>query len=243
MGSASLIPTVATAEDSDSKTEQDRVKDEVDKSETTVIKETDTHEIGIIETVDEKYVYKIDKKEGGMYINEIDSSASTVGAQSTLTTAESSTISAQATSGVELIKRGTIYRKKIGNCSLDSDCIHAIDGGSVELNKYLAGASKALLIAAIIKYLSARVASQRLAQFITSEGLKDALTTALAGIGTASLEGDSISLAMMDHDVLGEKLKASCIAVGKYKAGESALIEYFVNSGHVGCTDYVKDRV
>ncbi len=106
-------------------------------------------------------------------------------------------------------------------------------GGSSKVNKYLAGASKAVIIGAAIAKIASRIPIAAIRNGISVRSV----TNALSGVVAADFGGNWVTLAGHDHDQGGTKKKATGIALTRTKNVSPSQMRSidFVSGDHWGC--------
>jgi len=140
----------------------------------------------------------------------------------------------QAYDGPDIIERSDAYQRQIGTCT-DGCGAHNMEGISIQFNKYVAGVSKAVIAAAILKEIAAVAAGTILARALSSNSVK----VALGKVGTIA-SGNTITFAFTDFDlnyVFGtKKLTNGGAGLTSWKPGPNQILTYITQSGHLyGC--------
>lgn len=142
-------------------------------------------------------------------------------------------IEPQAYDGPDIIERSDAYQRQIGDCTKGCGN-HWIEGVSLQFNKYVAGVSKALIVAAILKEITIVASGRAIASLLQSGTIR----TGLEAIGT-TLAGNTVTFALTDFDlnyiIGGEKLLNGGAGITSWKPGPNQILTYLTQPGHLYC--------
>jgi hypothetical protein len=187
----------------------------------------------------ERYVAKVDLDSGAVTVNQLGPVDEIVVQESQHSPQSASTTSVEKVNeGVEIITRSTEYiYPRVGQCAA-SDCrYHETWGMSAELNKHLAGVSKALIAVALIEALAATSIGSSIFGVFSREVALKGFKAALSGYTTSFLEGNTVSAGNCMYDLdywFGvQKMQYFGIGFGPWKPKCNALLAYVFGPGHL----------
>jgi len=188
------------------------------------VDENDSYVLFKIESSDESKYLKSNKETGKTTYVE----ATELSNEHGLAQSDVSVAIVPSSAGGAIVKRSESYRRLFESCA--GDCQgHVLLGSSHEIEKHIAGASKAVIGYAIVSAAIA-IAPAGAAAALGSGRAADIVKTAISGATTAEIEGNNITLATVDTDVkyvVGvDEVAYPGVGIGPWKPNGSALMMY-----------------